>query len=92
MKLKVFGSSVKVSKADMSNGEFDGFYDHESKQIVIDSNLKGHDFIHTLLHEGLHALFHRTGVNQAIPEELIETLCENVPTFILENFDLKLRD
>ena len=43
----------------------------------------------TLIHELIHAVFHRTSIYQGdISDDLIEIICDNVATFMVETFDL----
>ena len=66
-----------------------GFYDYTTKTIVIDASLKKADYMATLLHEVVHALFHRGGLHQTkIPTSVEEIICEQVSTVLIENFNL----
>lgn len=43
-----------------------------------------------LLHENIHAILHRTGIEQtSISEDVVETICENISVFITESYHLK---
>jgi Zn-dependent peptidase ImmA (M78 family) len=89
--LKVFGKDVPVKKCSRVGEEFGlaGYYDYGSGTITIEASLKADDYIHTLVHEICHAIFHRGGLHQAkMPTELEEIICEQVATVLTENFRL----
>jgi hypothetical protein len=57
------------------------FYDPEDK-----------DLKQTILHELFHGVFFRTAIYQCeISEDMIEIICDNMATFIVETFDLTLK-
>lgn len=94
MRIKIYGWEIPVKKlkglAD-AHGIL-GCYDYETKTIVVDASLKKADYMSTLLHEIIHALFHRAGLHQAqIPEALEEIICEQVSTVLTENFNLTVK-
>jgi hypothetical protein len=52
-----------------------------------DKNLK-----QTILHELFHGVFFRTAIYQGeISDDMIEIICDNMATFLVETFDLKLK-
>ncbi len=88
MKFNVFGLIVPVIK---EKGLFDrgfvGYYDPVKKQIKVDSNQKGIELTHTVIHELGHTLFDRCGILQSkIQPELVEVIVENFATMMVENF------
>ena len=88
-KALVLGKTFKISYDNLDNHKAYGLCSPSDSLIIIHNNLSPEDEIHTILHEEMHALFHRSGVEQAISQELQEVLCENVATFITENYHLK---
>jgi hypothetical protein len=63
----------------------------DSKKITV---VKDADYVkqmNTIIHESLHALFYRLEMYQIITREVEELLTSNIPNFLLENFDIKLR-
>ncbi len=93
MKLKVFGLMVPVIIEDgLAEKGFAGYYDPNTKEIHIDSGLTGYAFEHTRLHELIHSVADRTGILQTgVSLEVMELICENVSTAILENYNIKLK-
>ena len=67
-----------------------GLYFHDKGMIFIDADLTGNDYLQTLLHELIHAVIQRTGIEESgIPEGIEEIICDNVATAIVENFKLE---
>lgn len=84
-KINVLGAkiTVKIKEIDKELA-LAGFYDHESKTIVIDpteSNL-----FSTLIHELCHAYWHRSGLYQATRNQQMEEIfCESMANFLTDN-------
>ena len=66
-----------------------GEYNPHLSIITIDSELVGKQYMHTLIHEIVHSITCRTGIEQAVRESgVLEIISENVATAIVENFKL----
>jgi Zn-dependent peptidase ImmA (M78 family) len=87
---KVFGKNIKLYRKNLLQHGIVGLFEGTTGRITIDSTLRGDELDHTLLHELVHALWHRLGMMQTqIPHEVQELICENVATMITENFSIK---
>ncbi len=87
----IFGQKVLYKLRDFVKEQIHvcGLYDSENKTIFIEKNLKGNELKHTILHEEIHAIFDRCGLNQTQhTQDLQEMICENVARFILENYNI----
>lgn len=93
MRLKIFGSIIRVlKKKDMSQQGLRGLYMPKEKLILVDSELLDDDFMQCLVHELVHSVIYRTGIDQAqISAGVEEIICENIATAIIENFTLKAK-
>ena len=91
MKLNIFGQIIRVLKRrDMiASSGCRGMYRPDEKLIEIDESQVGYEYWHTLVHEIVHSVIYRTGIDQArLDPGVEEILCENVSTAINENFKL----
>lgn len=93
LRLKIFGQIIKVlKKKGLLEKGYRGMYSPCRQEIVLDASLNRQASDHTLVHELVHAVWNRTGIDQAnISPGIEEVLCENVATAITENFTLKLK-
>lgn len=91
--VNILGQKVKIVEMDLE-GSLLGFYKYKEQYIAIEEKEDSHspNKLNTLIHEMTHAVFHRSGVTQALSNELEEVICENIATMIIENFDLKLKN
>lgn len=94
MTLNIFGHKIKLIKQkgllDKTNNR--GVYVPEHQIIVVDPELKGNELMSTIIHEIVHAVFYRTGIDQAkIQDGVEEIICENVSIAMVENFHLRLK-
>lgn len=92
--LKIFGHTIRILKKDSlidSTGNA-AIYIPDDKKILIDSKQRGEDLDQTILHELVHCVFSRLGMEQVrIPAEVEELLAENIATCVVENFKIKLK-
>ena len=91
--IMIFGSKWTISaNQEISDHGFAGLC-HKGKQTIeISSSHKDkNSTLHTLVHEMMHAMCTRVGIDQAISNEMEEMLSENVATMMVENFELKFR-
>ena len=91
MKFNVFGQKIRliVKSGLIESGARALFLPGESK-ILIDSTLKGEDYMQTILHEIVHSVIHRVGINQSgVTDGIEEILCESISTALVENFSIK---
>lgn len=89
MTLNIFGMSISVLKDKnlSTNYGLRGVFYPVEKKIVIDNNMSGPDFLQTLVHELIHVVIFRVGIDQTkISEDLEEVLCESISTAVLENW------
>lgn len=89
MKINVFGMEIKIEKKDdlMVNEGCRGILYPSQCQMFLDKSLPPADELHTIIHEMVHAVIFRTGIDQTkISEDLEEILCENVATAVVENW------
>lgn len=88
----IFGRSVPIEIADLSEDGNNGEYLSAENKIKLDKNLKGEKFKRTLFHEELHALFDRTGIRAALGEsegiDIEEAICHVVEEFTFESYTL----
>jgi len=91
--LNVFGAKipVKVVKNFMHTTGNHGLYYPISKEVCIAEDQTKEEAIHTLIHELVHAVFARAGLNQAVEDKIEEIVAEQVGTVITENFNLSLK-
>jgi len=83
----VMGLLVRMSY-NGENVDEAGHYDRTTKCIVISEEEKGQRYVRTVLHELGHALLDRSGVHQAISEELEEVIVEVYSNFLAETFKM----
>lgn len=95
MTLNIFGKQVRVLKKKNLGEDagtdhvLAGYYDPTNSVIAIDESLVGDEYYHTLVHEIVHAVLHRTGVIQSrLSMDVHEIICENIATALTENFKL----
>lgn len=94
--IKIFGRDVAIVPLEGLRDEGDHtaeFFncDGENFDIIFydpaDKNVK-----QTIIHEMIHGVIFRTAIYQGnISDDLIEMICDNVATFMVETFDLKLK-
>lgn len=85
--LNIFGKKVEIEyHSDLEN---DGEYLYDYHLIKINKSLSKEQKELTLIHEIIHATFHRVGLRQATPNELEEVIAETIAHALYENFNLK---
>jgi Zn-dependent peptidase ImmA (M78 family) len=86
--ITILGRKIKVRfKTDeqlkkMMGYAVHGLYDHKSKTIYISSEMCEKEKRLTLYHELTHAIQFIVGLNQVIPHELQEIICETTANLI----------
>lgn len=91
--VNVYGEKIKVKLQDLKNHSVAGFFDGDKNLIVICNSLKGNDLLLTFLHEVSHAIWSKSGMRQMhCSSDVEEMTCENIPNWIVKNFDLKLKN
>lgn len=86
----VFGRKVNIKKEKLEHDH--GQYCHTNKEIILDTQTTGETLLNTKIHEIIHAMAHRLGLRSAgLDETMEEIIAENVPTVLLENFDIKCK-
>lgn len=91
--LNIFGKKipVKVIKNLKSDQSVHGLYSTFKKIILIAEDQTKDEAIMTLIHEIVHGIFDRAGLNQAISHELEEIIAEQISVVINENFILNFK-
>jgi len=91
--IDVLGKQLHIdvvdSLTDEQGDKLHGLYDPDLGLIKIrredDRNFQ------VIIHEVLHATFHRLGLRHTLDEQLEEVLCDTIATVIDENFKLERR-
>lgn len=93
MKLKVFGEEIRVLKEKgLLEKGMRAYYIPDKKMISIDATLVGKDYFSSLVHELVHVVWRRTGLDQTqIPMQVEEIICENVAIAMIENFEIRFK-
>lgn len=89
MILKVLGKNVKVVFTDLEAENLYGRFWIEANVIEIDKKLKKEQKTATILHELIHAVIQRSGLNNVIAPDTEEIVCDQIAKVIAENFHLK---
>lgn len=82
--LNVFGRTYRVVYRTFDEDIY-GECKNKQALIEIDESLTGRDLIHTIIHESIHAIFHRLSYSQAIHHDLEELLSDTIATFLVDN-------
>lgn len=94
MTFNIFGMKIRLIKEkDLAvKTGFSGVFYPPTKRIHIDAGYTGDKSMQVTLHEFLHAVIYRTGIDQVkLDEGVEEILCENIATALVENFTLKCK-
>lgn len=87
--LKILGKRIKVVFRDMTEENVCGHYLYAQNLIEINNQLDAVTQQVTLLHELIHAVFHRAGIHNAnVSHDVEEIICDQVSKVVLENFKL----
>lgn len=90
--LNIFGKKIKVKTVKgLREQGIAGLFSPSSLEILISEEQTKECAIETLIHEVVHSVINRTGINQSLSHELEEVICENVSKAICENFKLALK-
>ena len=85
----IFGKDIKIIPGDLRVKGLDGYFDPQSLTIHIEKTLKGDEKSHTLIHEMVHAVFHRVSINQtSLHPDVQEIICDSIATALTENFKI----
>lgn len=83
--VNVFGQKIKVKELKLSP-EYAGLFNFQKLTIYINTEqLNEVERFHTFLHEFLHSVFWRLGLNQVISHEIEELLVENIARALIDN-------
>lgn len=88
----IFGERWKIRRVKEIEGGYDGLCKPKEREILIRIG-KHKDEVHTFFHEIMHAMSFRLGFCQ-MPEwslNVEELFCENVATFLSENFNIETK-
>jgi len=91
-KIDIYGAPYTVEQKkglSDSTGKLDGHCCSVERKIVLDPECT--DPFGTFLHEALHGVLHRVGVNGNISEEVEEIIVSSIEKFIMERFDIKCK-
>ena len=89
MILNVFGIRVVVTPKEglMTEHGCRGIYYPGSGKLIHDPLLKGKDKLQCILHEVIHSVICRVGIDQAkMSHDLEEILCESISVAMVENW------
>ena len=87
--LKILGKKIKIVFRDMTEENVCGHYLYNKNMIEINNTLDVATQQITLLHELIHAVFHRAGIHNAnVSHDIEEVIADQVSKVILENFKL----
>jgi Zn-dependent peptidase ImmA (M78 family) len=85
--IKVLGRKIKVKFIPQKKlGEIAldqhtvGLYDPNTMTIYLASELSPEQRRYYLIHEAVHASHHFTGIDQTIPDSLVEIICQTTAT------------
>lgn len=82
-------AAFPVKRAAIGGGAR-GYCDSTAREIVVDENLTGGDFLRTLVHETAHSLLH--GSQSKEPREVKELQAETVAYIVCRHFGLDISD
>ena len=87
--LNILGQEITLKQEDL-DGMY-GCFDYINKTITI--NVAAHALYKesvqaTLIHEIMHAVSKRVGLNQSISFAMEEVICESISNCLTDNFDL----
>lgn len=87
----VFGQEIKVRyvKNLIEDDEINGDYCQREKSIRIDSSLIGQALLSTMIHETIHAIFDRIGINQGVDSGVEEIIADSVAICLIENYHIE---
>lgn len=90
--LNVFGVKTPVILTKLEH--FRGIFDPNRQEIYISESMPKREVMATIIHEVIHAIFERTGLNQAhgIAPDVQEIICENVANWFDENTKVRFID
>jgi hypothetical protein len=90
LKLNIFGKKYRVVKdKTMPDGQV-GLCNNEDALILIDAELVDSEYMRIVLHEMIHAIISRVGIDQSeMSHDVEEIICGAVSTSLVENFQLK---
>jgi len=94
-KIDIKGSSYRIfliKKEEMPDNAA-GLCNTQKKAIALSNDLKGKQLEQIFLHELIHAVTEEVGLTQAsISDDAFEIISEAISTFIIDRFDLRLKD
>lgn len=95
-KIDAFGKKVKIIETNKHIDEFNpveayGVFCRERWTIYIRENLNDKEKIQTLIHEYLHAVFHRLHLNCSLDEHSENIMVDTIATAITENFNIEIK-
>lgn len=87
----IFGvkTPIRTFKETEDTAHLMGFATKTPLQIYIGDSVPKDLYDECLLHEALHCVFYRVGLDQVLSKEVNEILCETVSKFVTENYKLK---
>ena len=90
--LNILGQDIALKQEDL-DGMY-GCFDYINKTISI--NVTAHTLYKenvqaTLIHEIIHAISKRVGLNQSISLAMEEVICESISNCLTDNFDLVIK-
>jgi Zn-dependent peptidase ImmA (M78 family) len=88
-KLNILGRTIKVIDAPIK-GCYGVFYPLQSEIVINTPIIKDHglDVNQTLIHEMIHVVMNRTGLDQIIDPQVSEIICETIANSMVDNFKI----
>jgi len=96
MKIPIFGKVYLITIVEQSindkDEDTDATIDFENNIIEITKKENNKNILHTILHELLHGVIERIGINQTdLSDNLEEVIVESFSTFLVDTFIIKFK-
>ena len=90
MNANVFGSKITIKFDSTLDAQgFKGIYFADKKLILLEKTLTPSHKLQTLIHEMIHSIISRIGIDQTkMSHDLEEILCESIAITLVENWKL----
>lgn len=84
----IYGKKVPIKRTDLIKDGVEGIC--KDTHIEIDKSLKGDEYTSTLLHEMIHYITHRIGINQtSLSHDMHELIAESISVCLTEVFHIE---
>lgn len=89
--IEVYGEKWQIKPIEDPASPLAGLCNKKELVIYLNQHQSKQDIEQTFFHECIHAIFSRVGTNQALSLETEEIICEQVATWIVDNFNLTIK-